>query len=273
MVLLLNSQCSGFKKTDVINALLSNADYQRIETNYGTHPRQKMSVYLPKALSKPVVFFIYGGTWREGERNDYLFVAHALIELGYPVIIPDYRLFPEVRFPGFINDIADAVAFSDEQAIDLLGRPLKEFILMGHSAGAYNAALLAADQSYFTVRNIQAQLLALIGIAGPYDLPLDDADVLPVFSSATATQTNPLLFPHQHMPTTLLLHGLDDKRVGQYHSVHLQEALTKAGGSVQTLFYEGVDHTQIIASLAEPLRFLNDSYRDIGQFLDQLPQK
>ncbi len=272
--LVLISNCGGIKKTDLINAMLSDESYQLTEMNYGMHARKQMSIYLPKHPSgKPPVFFIYGGTWRNGERHDYQFVAHALIELGFPVIIPDYRLFPEVRFPAFIDDIADAIAYTEQHSADVLGVPLTGYILLGHSAGAYNAALLAADNSYLQSRGVMAKPLALIGLAGPYDLPLDDPDVSPVFRSVTDAQTNPLGFAHGDMPATLLLHGLKDQTVGRYHVTRFKEVLNQLGVRVETRLYEDVDHIEIIGSLAAPLRFLNNSYQDIAGFLDRLTTK
>ena len=185
-------------------------------------------------------------------------------------IIPDYRVFPEVRFPGFVDDVADAIRFVDSRNNLGLPQPFNDFILMGHSAGAHSAALLATDRRYLRQRGVRARLRGLIGIAGPYDLPLNDPEVRPVFASATTAQTNIISNTHQGMPPTLLLHGLADKRVLPFHTERFRDALISKGNTVTSGLYPGVNHTKIIGSLAVSLRFLNNSFGDIKRYLAQI---
>lgn len=271
IILLLIVGCSSMKATDVLNSLLPSSGYDLKEYAYGNGKRQKLDVYLPtKKSNKPPIVFVYGGAWKEGSKKDYEFVAHALTGLGHTVIIPDYRLYPAVRFPAFIDDVADAIRYSDQQAQTMLGRPMNSYILMGHSSGAHTAALLATDSSYLNDRKINAKLAALIAMSGPYDLPLDDPEVIPVFDGVNAQQAKPIANVHSGMPPILLLHGEADDRVLPFHTQRFASALTQAGNSVETHIYPGINHVRIIASLAAPLRKLSDSYTDIKTFLSQI---
>jgi acetyl esterase/lipase len=77
---------------------------------YGEDPRQRLDVFSPRSGKHPVVVFFYGGSWTTGEKSQYAFVGAALAARGYVTVIPDYRLYPQVRFPEFIADGARAVA-------------------------------------------------------------------------------------------------------------------------------------------------------------------
>ena len=83
----------------------------------------------------------YGGGWEDGSRADYRFAAMALARRGVVVMVPDYRLYPDVRFPDFIADGARAVRWARRNAIEFGADPRLLFSV-GHSAGAYIAAML-----------------------------------------------------------------------------------------------------------------------------------
>jgi len=75
-----------------------------------------------------VVVFLYGGSWQYGSRSDYLFAAAEMARRGAVVMVPDYRVYPQVRFPAFIDDAAQAVLVRgrDEAGVDLeMKLPLK----------------------------------------------------------------------------------------------------------------------------------------------------
>lgn len=151
-----------------------------------------MDIYQPStATDKPVVIFIYGGAWKMGESSEYKFIAHALTGLGYPVIIPNYRLYPSVTFPTFVNDVALAIAYAETHAAHLSVDINKHgYVLMGHSSGAHTAALLATQESFLHNNGVMHKPIGLIGLSGPYDLPLDDPEVEPVFGGAPAENVN-----------------------------------------------------------------------------------
>lgn len=260
--------CAAVKPTAALNLLVPSGGYNKQQFSYGNHRRQSLDIYTPKTRSTKIpIVFVYGGAWRSGDKKDYIFVAQALTSLGHPVIVPDYRLYPEVKFPAFINDVADAIRFVDSRSNLGLAKPFDEYILMGHSSGAHTAALLATDRKYLQQRGVRAKLKGLIGIAGPYDLPMNDPEVLPVFNTSTPQQTKVVTNVYQGMPPTLLLHGLADSRVKPFHTERFRDVLKRNGNPVTTRLYPGVNHTKIIGSLAVPLRFLNNSFEDVKRFL------
>lgn len=263
--------CSAIKPVSLLNLAISSDGYELQSVRYGKQSRQSMDVYRPKTTSeKTPIIFIYGGAWTEGDKNDYKFIGHALTQLGHPVIIPDYRLYPDVRFPDFIQDIAQAISFTEKNAQQLLDKRLNKFIIMGHSAGAYNGALLATKPGYLGA-SLYKKLQAVIALAGPYDLPLDDPDVKPVFAGATATETNIILNTRANMPQILLLHGEKDDRVFPFHTKRWQDALRRQGNAVEVHLYPDVNHVDIVSGIAAPLRRLSPSYQDVERFLRRLP--
>lgn len=259
----------NMKATDALNAVIPQNHYIVKTAQYGNHPRQGMDIYLPKAnANKPVIIFVYGGAWRDGNKADYKFVGHALTELGHPVIIPDYQLFPQVKFPVFIEDIAQAIHHTEKNAQNLLGQSMDNYILMGHSAGAHTAALLTVDKSWTEKAGVTATLKGLIALSGPYDLPLGDPEVIPVFPNIPI-QVNPTLNITAQLPPVLLLHGKKDDRVFPFHTERFAKAIKHSGNNVNVKIYPRTNHTMILGSIAAPLRLFGSSYTDIKTFLEQ----
>lgn len=273
--LLLMKGAHAVNAIDLLNAVLPNFHYSLSQASYGSHPRQQMDIYLPKPSireanrDKPPIVFVYGGAWVSGNKQDYAFIGHTLSRLGHITIIPDYRLHPEVVFPEFIEDIARAIRYTETQANELLNQEFNQFILMGHSAGAHTAALMTVDSTWLGQHQVNAQLKGLIALAGPYDLPLDDPEVAPVFPNVSKKDSNAILNTHPKLPPVLLLHGKSDTRVYPFHTERFSAALNKTNNTVTSRLYDDVDHVMILGAIAPPLRWKNPSYRDIKQFLSR----
>ena len=213
-----------------------------------------LDVYQPQGVTKaPVVVFFYGGNWRSGERGNYRWVGEALAREGVVAIVPDYRKFPAVGLDGFMSDAARAVAWASEHAADHGGDP-QRIVLMGHSAGAQLAALLATDASWLKPHGIVPKsLCGMVGLAGPYDfLPLTSASLREVFGEDPAGQqrSQPIRFVDGDEPPMLLLHGAADTTVGQHNTENLEQALTGAGVRVQTRIYPEVKHVGMLLALS-----------------------
>jgi acetyl esterase/lipase len=212
-----------------------------------------LDVYRPTSggAASPMVLFLYGGRWRSGQREDYAFVGEALAAAGVLALVADYRGFPDVRFPGFVEDAAQAVAWARAHATAHGGDPTRLF-LAGHSAGAHIAALLATDPRYLAKVGMQPrQLAGVIGIAGPYDfLPLTDPDLIAVFGAERDwPQSQPINFVDGDEPPFLLLHGSGDRLVWLRNSERMAARLEAAGSEVELRRYHGVGHIRILASL------------------------
>ena len=238
------------------------------DIEYGIDERQKFDIYFPieAAEVQRTIVFVYGGTWRSGSRKEYQFVGQTLADAGHTVIIPDYRLYPSVVFPEFVNDIVDAISDVDERAVELLGEELDEIVLMGHSSGAHTAALLASNADYLI--DIDLETIALIGIAGPYDLPMDDLNVQAVFRNVEApSDARPVDQVTETHPPTLLIHGEKDKRVLSRHTARYTEVLKAAEIDVQVNYLEDTGHLGSIAGLASPLDSKNRYQERVIDFL------
>ncbi len=238
----------------VLNALTSRAGYT-IERDiaYGDLPRQKLDIYLPDTVDAdtPVVVFFYGGGWNSGSRDGYLFVGQSLATTGMIVVIPDYRLYPEVVFPAFVEDAAKAVAFTRAR----IARPdgsTPPLFLAGHSAGAQIAALLNLDAHYLRDAGLPASAIAgMIGLSGPYDfLPLEEEIYRKTFPEAVRAASQPIAFVDGDEPPMLLLAGDADQTVRPANTTRLAAAIEAKGGSVETKIYPGIRHIDTLAALA-----------------------
>ena len=203
-----------------------------------------------KRTALPIAVFFYGGSWRSGSRSEYAFVGEALAQAGIVTVIPDYRLFPQGRFPDFEYDAAHAVRWVRDHSAEL-GGDSRRIFLIGHSAGAHIAALLATDARYLASVAMKPQDLAgVVGISGPYDfLPLTDPDLVEVFGAEKDWPVSqPVNFVDGDEPPFLLLHGADDRLVWPRNSASLQSRLQQAGVPVQYKIYPSMGHFRIVAA-------------------------
>ena len=270
-MLVLLAGLTGCQPTFLLNQLTPRDGFivQR-DLVYGPDPRHRLDLYVPgtRPMNRAVVVFVHGGGWDSGDKRQYLFVGQAFASLGYVTAIPNYRLHPQVQFPDFVDDVALAVASLDRSlpAGACAGRP--EVILVGHSAGAHTAAMLATDKTYLSRNGANIRLRTFIGLAGPYDLPLDDPVVVGKFDNLTHDlEANPLALASDDTPQTLLIHGDADTIVGLHHTQRLKTRLERLGVPTTVRIYPGTNHTRVIGSLASPLRFLNPAFDDIKSFL------
>ncbi len=221
---------------------------------YADGPRHMLDIYRPPSASgsAPLVVFLYGGGWDSGSKDIYGFVARPLAERGAVVVVPDYRLYPQVQFPAFLQDNAEAVAWAAAHAAEFGADPRRVFLL-GHSAGAYNAAMLALDPRWLHEAGYdRSRLAGVVALAGPYDfLPITDPDVIPVFASVNDDQrSQPISYVDGHNPPMLLLAGTADTTVRPRNTESLAAAIRAAGGPVESKFYPGIGHIGLITAFA-----------------------
>ncbi|GGD26502.1 alpha/beta hydrolase [Aureimonas glaciei] len=258
MLLAVLSACSG---PALLNAVTSKAGYRVTEDlRYGPGERGTYDLYVPDGAdaTTPVVVFFYGGGWDSGSKGIYPFVGQSLASAGVIVAIPDYRVYPEVQFPGFVEDGARAVAAVATAARE--GRHglvpgVHPLFLMGHSAGAQIAALLSLDSPYLADAGGTGQKLSgLIGLAGPYDfLPLTDERYKRVFPPRLRSASQPVNFVTATAPPMLLVAGAADTTVRPANSRSLAEKVRAAGGSATVDILPGVDHIGAVSGLATAL--------------------
>ena len=237
----------------------------------------KLDIYRPKdASNAPVVVFYYGGRWEFGKREDYRWFGEALARHGFVAILPDYRKYPQVKFDGFMTDAANALAWSFEHAAEYGGDP-DELFVMGHSAGAHLALMLASNAKWMAPHQIKpTQIAGAVGLAGPYNfLPLTEDDMIGMFGSTPEEQarSQPINFVDGDEPPMLLLHGADDTTVWPKNSTTLAQAVNAKGGHAQVIIYPGVTHSGILLSVSPTFRgkatALDDSVRFMKKIVAQ----
>ena len=240
---------------DLLNATVSTGGVSVTRgLGYGADPRQHLDVYRPDAPQPghPAVVFFYGGSWDAGSRADYRFVAATLARRGLLVFVPDYRLYPQIGYPDFLRDCAAATVWAQAHAAEYGGRP-DDLFLMGHSAGAYNAAMLALDPRWLREAGGDPKILrGMIGLAGPYDfLPMTGKTVRAVFGADNANPaTQPIAHVDGRNPPLLLLQGQADTTVYPKNTINLAAAIRAKGGPVEDHLYPNVAHIGIVISIA-----------------------
>jgi len=262
-----------------LNALAAADTHTRVnDVAYGALPRQRLDIYRPvgaaPASGWPVVVFFYGGSWNSGERAQYGFVGAALASRGMLVLLADYRLYPEVRFPDFLSDCAQALAWGLRHAAELGGNAQRVFV-MGHSAGAYNAAMLAFDSRWLAATgHAPRQLAGFIGLAGPYDfLPMTHRDAQPVFFHPNYPPgTQPMAFAGAASPRSFLAAGSSDSLVNpERNTATLAARLSAAGVPVSLHRYARASHMTLIGAFGLPLRWLAPVLDDVAGFVHHAP--
>lgn len=258
--LVLTTACSPIK---ALNLVIPDGGYQLTAgIGYGALPRQKLDVYVPKktanAVTKPlpVVVFFYGGSWDSGERGNYKFVGEAMTSQGFMAIVPDYRVYPEVLFPGFMEDPARVAKWAKEHAAEFGGDPARIF-LAGHSAGAHIAAMLLLDDEFLAVQQLKpTDFAGMIGLAGPYDfLPLTSNRLKTIFGpEEQRAKSQPINYVTGNNPPMLLLVGTKDNTVWPKNTYNLSAKISAKGGPVEVKEFTGYGHVDMAAKLAKPLR-------------------
>ena len=275
------SACSAIT-FGIANAPAAFGPFERkADVPYGPDVRQKLDVYIPKpaldggapaaASAHPVVIFWYGGSWERGSKSDYRFVGAALADRGYITVLPDYRLYPDVKFPDFLDDAAHAVAWVQQHAQEFGGDPHR-IVLMGHSAGAHTAAYLALNHEFLAKRGANPDWIAgLVGLSGPYVLAPNTRTLNRIFTAPWGeSDWQPLRFVDAQAPPTFLAHGLDDNVVSVAQTEKLRDALEAKGVRVETELYPDTGHAATIAGFSKAARGSAPTLDQAVAFLDTL---
>lgn len=266
--------CSG---PSLLNAVVPRNGYQlERDVPYGEGPRRTLDLYVPAAAraGTPLIVFFYGGRWDSGTKDWYRFVGQAFAARGYATAVPDYRVYPEVRYPAFVEDAAAAVAWvgAQRQKRGLGDGPI---YLVGHSAGAHIAAMLALDARWLAAAGVDRcrTIAGAVGLAGPYDfLPLTDPVVREVFGPGPAgADTQPINDVTGQAPPLLLIAGSADETVLPRNTTRLAARIRATGGTVEERILEGKGHVGVLLTLAPVVRSFSPVLDDIDRFLQAHP--
>ena len=240
---------------------------------FGTHG-QMLDVWQPSGgphRSLPVVIFWYGGGWTHGSRGAYAFAGRAFARQGFIAIVPDYRKVPQVRFPAFLQDGAEAVKWARDHVADYGGDPHR-IALAGHSAGAYTVAMLTLDPRWLRAEGVDPAIVkAAVGLCGPYDFyPFTvERAAAAMRGAADPRLTQPINFARRDAAPMLLISGGDDVQVHAHNAINLTARLRAVGGRVIHEDYPDLSHENVVMALSKPFSGKGPVLDHVAAFLSR----
>lgn len=253
-------------------ATMDDAAVLAQDVAYADGDRKRLDIYGPKDLAgpAPVVMFIYGGAWKQGARAHYQFVGRALAANGFIVVIPDYRLYPEVVYPDFLSDNAQAAKWIEDN-IATYGGDTSRFFLAGHSAGAYNAVMLGLEKSFFNEYQVTMPIKGIAALSGPFDFyPFEYDDVRLVFGQNDNPEgTQPINLVAPDRPPMLVASGTSDPIVRVQNTQHFAQKMRAAGDWVTEKYYDGLGHMDLVFAVGAMWRWRAPVLNDMVAFFTQ----
>lgn len=257
----------------ILNTITPSSSYEKASNiSYGPLERQSLDIYRaekPRA-NAPVLLFIHGGSWEDGSKDIYKFLAEGFTSEGFDVVVPNYRLYPEAVYPQMIDDTALSIAFSAKQ---FAGRPL---VIMGHSAGGYNVLMTGLNPAYLTKAggNLCQSVAGIVSLSSPTGIiPLSEEPFITIFPDRFTKEDAPLNNAEGISPPIFFGHGAEDKTVYPQNSERLAEKIVARGGMATVKVYEGMDHTGAVKVLSRHFDGESTLKDDIIKFATTLPSK
>jgi len=226
-----------------------------LDLPYGTDPKQKLDIYLPKGTqisSAPVFLFLHGGGFREGDRAQYGAIAEPFAKNGIITVVASYRLTGDgFHYPDQPNDVRDAIKWLFENISQYGGDP--ELIYVGgHSAGAIITADIGGNRAWMEEAGLPKRILkGVVPVSGPYDLreagkPGEQSSYAP--TPHLREEASPILHIYDPAPVAIVAVGSEEKY--QQTSLELVKALQAAGCKAQYLLLDG-DHKDTVLSMTK----------------------
>lgn len=239
--------------------------------NTADNPR-KLDLYLPAKTKQPfpVLIWFHGGGLVSGTKNELndQRIADYWRSKGVGLINADYRMSPQVQFPAYIQDAAQAVAWVIQNA-KKLGADPKRIYVGGHSAGAYLAAMLAFNETYLRANAVDINSIAgFVSLSGQMtthftvrkerglsDLPIIVDDAAPSY------------YVRKDIPRLLLLIGDHDwpARLEENQMLYAQLIQVAKATNVSFKVINNRDHNSIYNRITEPQ---DETYEAIATFMN-----
>ena len=257
---------------DLLDRVVNHASYRHdTDLAFGTHG-QKLDVWRTQETAdtarRPVLIFINGGGWVKGTRGEYGWAARGYADNGFVVVLPDYRKVPDVRFPAFLEDGAEAVRWTRDNIARFGGDP-NRVAIAGHSAGGHTVAMLALDPQWLAQAGAEGAVKAVVGLSGPYDFyPFTGRAVAAMGKWPHPQETQPLAYARKDVPPMMLVTGTDDTTVRPKNARNLAARLRAVGAVVEEKEYAGQGHEDIAMALSQPFRGKNNVLADSVAFLN-----
>ncbi len=252
-------------------ALLPEADVRHAQDlAYGPAERQPLDVYRPRrGAERPVVVFLHGGRWQYGSKAQYQLLGRTLAQHSVVTVVPNYRLYPSATFPAWVDDAAAAIRWTYDH-VHRFGGDATQLYVVGHSAGAHTATLLALDDQYLRKAGVPPGVVqGVVSMAGPVDVEWTAPDIQTLMGpqenwAATypAEQVDGIGIP------LLLLHGTADETVAVGNATRLASHIRDAGGCAEAVRYPGVGHLRIVLGLHLPWLLGGMVLHDVLSFID-----
>jgi len=224
----------------------------------GTDPNlTSLDIYTPVIGEDcPVLVFVHGGFWIQGDKGDLNYKAKAFTKAGWILVNINYRLSPDVMHPVHAQDVAKAIAWVYYNISDYHGDPQGIFV-MGHSSGAHLAALVATDEHYLKEEGIGLEVLKGIILleSAYYDIPKRIASEpynrtihQMVFGNDPELWYDASPINHvaedKDIPSFLLVHTELNER-HHYQALALAETLQNSGIYARVYYAEDKDHVSL----------------------------
>jgi acetyl esterase/lipase len=227
--------------------------------------RQLLDVYAPQGAEKrPVVLWVHGGGWMRGGKEEMNHKPRAFVDRGYVFVAVNYRFIPQVKMEEIVRDVAKATGWVYRN-IARYGGDRERIFLMGHSAGAQLAALVAIDGRYLKAEGVpRASIRGCVPVDGDtYDVPLQVATAVarrkslnqpppkwghPEKFGDLAKQRELSAVNHiaggRGIPPFLVVHVADHTDTSA-QAWRLWDALDRAGVRAKLFGAEGTDHVKL----------------------------
>jgi acetyl esterase/lipase len=271
LVLTMAGLVSACAPVSILNGITPSSTFDRTKNvPFGDAERDKLDIYRaekPKA-DAPVLVFVHGGSWDSGSKDIYKFLAEGFTKSGYDIALPNYRLFPDGKFPDFIQDNARAVAHITQEF------PGRKIVLIGHSAGAYNVLMLGLRDEYLRRAGIDRckTVSAVISLAAPVGVvPLTGERLIQIFPDRFTKEDAVLNNVTGPTPPIFLGHGDADTVVSPVNATQLAEKIRARGGQVQVKIYPKQSHTDVVKVLSRHFDGDTTLKADLVEFIDGLP--
>nr|WP_299040602.1 alpha/beta hydrolase [uncultured Psychrobacter sp.] len=282
-VMLATQQAQALSALAIVNGLTASGGVTvSKDILYGDESAQDLDVYYPKPLAQamrsqqeiaqtyPMVVFVHGGSWESGSKEEYAFVGQSLAQAGYVTAVINYRKAPKHVYPDFVEDTAQAVAWSYNNAANLHADP-QRLAVIGHSAGAFNVVAAVSNEDFLAPYGVNPDdIAAVIGIAGPYSYDFRKYGGSSAFANdATPDEVMPDRQLKGPQPPYLLLTAENDETVHDTNTVKMTQALKDYGAAVENGVIKGASHATSIGAMAPPLRWVNDVRAQVLGYLDK----
>ncbi len=267
MYFILRSQTASAK---LLNFITPSSAYT-LEKNFivGPSERDRVDFYFSKnddSKNRPIIVFVHGGGWWAGDKSMYKFVAEGLAREGFDVAVPNYRLYPEVKYPEFLKDNARAIAAVNKRF------PERYQVLMGHSAGAYNVLGMVFKPEFLQEHGVEPcfTVKGVVSLAGPTGfLPADSEPTTIIFPEKLQGSDSYYFGPDVDVPPLFLINGKEDTSVNYQNSVKLGE---KVGADVAKVkIYDGMNHADPVVHFSSYGFLEGPTKADVIEFINALP--